>query len=160
MDRVNAILSHKLYIKCYKKIRKHEKKREFCKHNMAHFLDVARIAYIYNLEEGLKIEKEWIYAAALLHDIGRFRQYEDDMPHEIASLIYAPEILQDCGYTEEESRAILEAIGRHRDKTVAEEENLTGILYLADKASRPCFSCDVEKLCNWKKDKKNVGIKY
>lgn len=158
MDRVNAILSHKLYIKCYKKIRKHEKKREFCKHNMAHFLDVARIAYIYNLEEGLKIEKEWIYAAALLHDIGRFRQYEDDMPHEIASLIYAPEILQDCGFSEKELKVILEVIGEHRNKDIAEEISFRGIFYRADKASRACFSCKSEEKCDWKSDKKNKSL--
>ena len=40
---------------------------------MAHFLDVARIGTIIALEEGLKLDWEWIYAAALLHDceIGR-----------------------------------------------------------------------------------------
>ena len=51
MERVNKILQDKQYQKCYKKIAKYEKKREFCRHNMVHFLDVARIAYIYVLEE-------------------------------------------------------------------------------------------------------------
>lgn len=160
MERVDKILQHKKFRKCVKKNKKAEKKRIFCKHDMVHFLDVARIAWILNLEKGLEIKKDVVYGAALLHDIGRFKQYEDGMPHEKASAKLAPEILKDCGYTEEESAVILEAISRHRDKTAAEEENLVGILYLADKASRPCFSCDAEKLCNWKNDKKNVGIKY
>ena len=158
MDRVNAIISHKLYKKCYKKIKKHEKKREFCKHNMVHFLDVARIAYIYNLEEDLKIEKEWIYAAAMLHDIGRFEQYEEDIPHEKASLKYAPEILQDCGFSEEEQKAILEVISEHRNKEIAEEVSFRGIFYRADKASRACFSCKSENKCDWKSDKKNKSL--
>ena len=38
---------------------------------MVHFLDVARIGTIIALEEGLKIDREWIYAAALLHDCGK-----------------------------------------------------------------------------------------
>ena len=60
--------------------------RIFCGHDMAHFLDVARLAYLFNLEENLKLEKEEIYTAALLHDVGRFVQYEDGTPHQLASL--------------------------------------------------------------------------
>ncbi len=41
MERVNQILAHELFSKCYKKIEKWEKKREFCRLNMAHFIDVA-----------------------------------------------------------------------------------------------------------------------
>ena len=37
-----------------------EKSRIFCKHDLQHSLDVARIAYILNLEADLKIEKEII----------------------------------------------------------------------------------------------------
>ena len=106
------------------------------------------------------IKKDVVYGAALLHDVGRYKQYADGIPHEKASAKLAPEILKECGYTEEETAQIIEAIKRHRDKNAAEEDNLNGILYLADKASRPCFSCEVESLCNWKNDKKNVGIKY
>lgn len=155
MERVNQILSHKLYKKCYKKIEKHEKKREFCKHNMVHFLDVARIAYIYSLEENVQVDKELIYAAALLHDIGRFKQYEENIPHEKASLKYAPEILEDCGFSEEEKESILEAIREHRNKEIATENSFRGIFYRADKASRKCFFCKSEEKCDWKADKKN-----
>ena len=160
MERVDNILQHKKYRKYLKRNKKAEKNRIFCKHDMVHFLDVARIGWILNLEKGLKIRKDVVYGAALLHDIGRHKQYENGIPHEKASAKLAPEILRECGYTEEEIAVMIEAISRHRDKTAPKEENLTGILYLADKASRPCFACDAEKLCNWKKDKKNVGIKY
>ena len=160
MERVDNILQNKKFQKCLKKNKKAEKDRIFCHHDMVHFLDVARIGWILNLEKGLDIKKDVVYGAALLHDIGRYKQYADGTPHEKASAKLAPEILQDCGYTEDEITLIIEAIGRHRDKTAAEEENLVGILYLADKASRACFSCDAEKLCDWKKDKKNIGIKY
>ncbi len=158
MERVNKILQHKQYQKCYKKIAKYEKKREFCRHNMVHFLDVARIAYIYVLEEGISIKKDVVYATALLHDIGRFKQYEDNIPHERASLKYAPAILKDCDYTEEEIDLILDAIGSHREKDISTEKTFRGIFYRADKASRPCFSCKAEKKCNWKEDKKNKQL--
>ena len=53
MDRVNAILKHKTYRKYYDQIEKIEKDRIFCRHQMPHLLDVARIAYITNLERNL-----------------------------------------------------------------------------------------------------------
>ncbi len=49
-----------------------EEGRRFCHHDMGHFLDVARLAMIFNLQQGLSVSKEMIYAAALLHDIGRW----------------------------------------------------------------------------------------
>lgn len=158
MERVNQILEHELFDKCYKKIEKWEKKREFCRHNMEHFMAVARIAYIFNMEENLNIEKELIYAAALLHDIGRFKQYEDKTPHEKASLKYAPKILEDCGFSKEEIETISEVIGEHRNKAIAQEQSFRGIFYRADKASRPCFACKSEAECKWKNEKKNLKI--
>ena len=71
MDRVNAILNHKTYRKYYDQIEKIEKDRIFCRHQMPHLLDVARIAYITNLERNLGYDREVIYAAAILHDIGK-----------------------------------------------------------------------------------------
>ena len=35
-----------------------------------------------------------------------------------------------------------------------------GLLYRADKDSRPCFSCEAEADCNWKGSKKNLKILY
>ena len=84
MDRVNAILKHKTYRKYYDQIEKIEKDRIFCRHQMPHLLDVARIAYITNLERNLGYDREVIYAAAILHDIGKSFQYEERIPHEIA----------------------------------------------------------------------------
>lgn len=84
---------------------------------MSHFLDVARLSWIENLEKGLGIEKELIYAAALLHDCGRFRQYEDGTPHELAGAQLAEEILFDCGFEEPEREEILRAISGHREKS-------------------------------------------
>lgn len=127
---------------------------------MAHFLDVARIGEIINLEEHLGLEREWIYAAALLHDMGRHVQYEDDTPHELASAEIAPQILKDCGFDESETAVIVSAIRSHRDISVSEENDLRGVLYRADKASRACFACAAETECNWKDGQKNMRIRY
>lgn len=69
MPRLNAVWNHPLYQKYYRENEKIEHDREFCCHQITHLLDVARIAYIKNLEAGLGIDKELIYTAAILHDI-------------------------------------------------------------------------------------------
>ena len=84
MENIDRIIHHPIFKMSMKKIGECEKNREFCCHGISHSLDVARIAYIVNLEQHLGISKEMIYGAALLHDIGRWRQYEEDIPHEEA----------------------------------------------------------------------------
>ena len=51
MDRVNAVICHPLYLEYYHRLERAEKERIFCRHQMSHLLDVARIAYIRNLEK-------------------------------------------------------------------------------------------------------------
>lgn len=159
MERIDKILNHDLFLECLEKINKAEADRRFCRHNIVHFLDVARIGCIINLEERLGLDKELIYAAGLLHDIGRHLQYKEGIPHEVASAKIAPEILKDCGFDKKETDEILSAIASHRDKEAAAEKNLKGVLYRADKASRTCFVCRAEG-CNRKQDKKNQEILY
>ena len=77
MDRVNAVICHPLYLEYYHRLERAEKERIFCRHQMSHLLDVARIAYIRNLEKGYGFRKDVIYAAAVLHDIGKALQYEE-----------------------------------------------------------------------------------
>ena len=159
MERVNRILEHDGYQECLRKNEAAEKDRRFCRHDMAHFLDVARIAWILNLQEEAGVGQELIYAAALLHDCGRWRQYEDGTPHEKASAQIAPQILVECGFAEEERESILAAIREHRNPKSAETAGLTGLLYRADKLSRSCFSCKAEAKCNWPEGKKNRKIR-
>ena len=68
MERIQKILNHPLYQEQFKLLQNAEKDREFCRHTMEHFVDVARLMYIYTLEEKTNVSKELIYAAALLHD--------------------------------------------------------------------------------------------
>ena len=94
MDRVNAIWNHPVYQKYYRRLEKLEEKRIFCRHQMTHLLDVARIARIRSFEIGLGLDPEVIYAAAVLHDIGKSLQYEEKIPHEAAGVKIAGEILE------------------------------------------------------------------
>ncbi len=158
MERVNRIWNHPKYQQCLARIQKLEEKREFCRHTPEHFLDVARLTYIFALERGISVEKPVIYAAALLHDIGRFRQYEDGTPHDKASVEIAQKLLPECGYLASETETIVEIIASHRSKS--QKEDLNGLFYKADKMSRSCYSCPAEAECNWPIEKKNNQIQY
>lgn len=160
MDRIDKILHHDLFLYHLSENEAAEAQRCFCRHNMVHFLDVARIGMILNLAEEMGLEQELVYAAALLHDLGKHVQYEDGTPHEVASGEIAPAILEDCGFDKQETAVIVSAILSHRDAAVEKERSLNGILYRADKASRACFACEAQAECNWKEDKKNLRIKY
>ena len=112
MDRIDKILNHDLFLYHLGKNNAAEADRRFCRHSMVHFLDVARIGTIIALEEGLELDREWIYAAALLHDCGKHEQYENGTPHEQASARIAPEILKDCGFDDKETDVIVTAISQ------------------------------------------------
>lgn len=160
MERVNNIINNSIYKSSYKLIEDYEKPRIYCRHDMSHFLDVARLSWIFNLEDQLGLSKEIVYAAAMLHDIGKYEQYTKKIPHEIASAQIAKDILQDCGFDESESHMIQSAIESHRDFTIIDSQNLSGVLYRADKMSRNCFLCEANSSCNWDLDKRNMKITY
>ena len=61
MERVNLIWNHSLYQEAYRKIQELEQERPFCGHSAEHFLDVARLAWIYNLEDGSGLDKAVSY---------------------------------------------------------------------------------------------------
>lgn len=158
MERINLILQNKSYQENLHYIEDCERDRIYCRHDMAHFLDVARLAVIMNLKEQLAIAEENIYAAALLHDIGRHKQYTEGVPHEEASVPIADKILEECHFSEEEKRVIIGAIASHRTKAVSTEKSLSGIIYRGDKASRACYACAAESECNWQDNQKNMTL--
>lgn len=157
MNNIDVIMSNKLYKEALKKISEYERDREFCNHTIEHFIDVSRIAYIMVLEEKLSVSKEVIYAIGLLHDIGRVRQYEEGIHHDIASVEMSREILKETSFTEQEINIILNGIANHRKES---DNKLEEIIYKADKLSRQCFNCKAEKECYWSSEKKNFKITY
>lgn len=159
MERIKKIQMHTRYRELYDQLYEVEKERAFCRHTMEHFLDVARLMYIYNLEEQAGLAKELIYAAALLHDIGRLEQLTAGTPHDEASARLAAEIMGDCGFAAAEVAAVQRAVLGHRRKdSLASTDALTRYLYRADKKSRNCFCCPAEADCNWPPEKKNMWI--
>lgn len=130
MKRIDQILSHPVFREQFALLQEAEKDRIFCRHTMEHFLDVARLMYIYNLEDQAGFSKEMIYAAGLLHDIGRYEQMEKGTPHHLAGA------------------------------RLAETPLFSRYLYRADKQSRNCLYCPARNACNWPKEKMNLTICY
>lgn len=157
MLRIEKILQQPAYWEYIKSMEWYEKDREYCRHDMNHFLDTARIAYIYSLEHKLPYTKEVIYAMGLLHDIGKWVQYKDNTPHEKASAQLAKPLLTQAGFTPEESKKIRLAIKTHGKYNIA-DNSLNYLLWYADKKSRKCYCCSASESCNWSADKKNNAI--
>ena len=158
MERINNIIRCELFINTLKNIEKEEKARIYCKHGIEHLFDTARICYIINLEESYGFEKEIIYAAALLHDIGRYDEYKNNIPHNRAGAEIAGKILDSTGFSYLEKEIIVKAILNHR-----KDENkfsLGSILRKGDRLSRKCFLCSAENSCYWSREKKNFEINY
>lgn len=158
MKRIEQIIGHPLFKMSMEKIESLEKERLFCCHGISHSLDVARIAYIRVLEQKLNYSAEMLYAAALLHDIGRWQQYEEGIPHHEASEALAEKILEDTDFNEKEKRQILEGIRCHRKCGGVGKDSFAAILYEADKQSRVCWMCKVRNECYWPENQKNMEI--
>ena len=161
MERITRIYNHPVYRKELQFILEAEENRQFCRHDMQHFLDVARIGWILCLERELNISKEMVYAAALLHDIGRGMQYREGVHHDEASVLLAGHILPECGFSVAQTKEICDAIAGHRMSSEVTEcrTDLGKILEEADHASRCCFACGAEPECYWPKEKKNLEIR-
>ena len=157
--RIQCIWAHPLFQEGLRANECLEQDRIFCKHDYSHLLDVARLALIENLETEAGIPKYMIYAAALLHDIGRHLQYTEQLPHQEASARLAQRILPECGFSAEETDQILRAILAHRDSGIRDDDGLSGLIFRADKRSRCCFACPAEGQCNWDRTKKNMRLR-
>ena len=156
MSRIDRIIQNPQYVDTLKRLQVLETDRIFCRHDISHFMSVARLMWIEVLEQQLPVDREVVYAAALLHDIGRVAQMEHGIPHEQASAEFAKQILSDAGFNEEELREVTAAILSHRKESTT--STLGRILYQADKRSRACWCCGASNLCNWPEEKKNKGI--
>ena len=156
MNRLDKILKNEKFRAYLGKTADYEKDRIYCLHDIAHAFDTARIAYIKSLEEGAKIDKELIYAAALIHDIGRCKQYEDSTPHDKASVMLGREILEECGFSETEISLILTAVSEHRAESG--RSPLGKLLFEADNKSRMCMLCTARSTCKWKQEDMNKEV--
>lgn len=156
MERYNRIIQNEIFSSLMNRLDKLEADRKFCNHDLTHLLDVSRIAYIMALENKLDLSKDVIYAAGLLHDIGRVAEYEKEEEHQTAGATAAGRIMEKCGYSQEEINAVKDAITGHREER--DGSLLNNLLYTADKLSRNCFCCKAYKECKWSENRKNKGV--
>ena len=167
MNRIEIILDDPYYKDCLTRIDKLEADRKFCRHTFQHVVDVARITYILLLESGiikrfmeendlnLKLAKELVYAAGVLHDIGRWVEYEQGEDHAVAGARIAVELLIRAGFNEKEVLIITTGIKEHRRKK--ENMSILGeLMCRADNLSRQCVCCDVSAEC-YKYDEMETG---
>ncbi len=157
MNRIDAIIQNEIFRAVLHTLAEQEHDRIYCCHGLEHLLDVARVAYIRSLERGIAVRQDVLYAAALLHDIGRSEQYASGTPHEQAGVPLAQQILRDTSYTEEERQDILRCVRSHH---CGEEEQtaLQKLICEADKCSRPCYLCAASDTCKWSEQRKNLSL--
>lgn len=128
MKYVEALLKDSSFLYRLFHLAELEKNRAYCRHDLEHFLNTARIAWIFALEKGLSPEKEQIYLAALLHDLGRVEEYEQEISHEEASAAFAGEILRRLGYDEKKTKEICYAVAAHRERRTFLQLKMTCVL--------------------------------
>lgn len=158
MLRIDAILKDPFFEDYINRNNISEVHRKFCRHSFQHLVDVARITYILMLESGditefaeknelnLKSARELVYASALLHDIGRWKEYETGEDHSIVSAELALNILNNAGFNEQETLIITTGIKEHRSRS--DNKSILGkCLYKADKLSRLCSECEASGEC-------------
>lgn len=156
MIRINKILSNKLFCKNIKELEQAEKDRPFCRHGIEHLLSVARIMMIKSFEDNINISKELIYAAALLHDIGRTKSYQTGIAHSKESSQVANKILKECDFSDYEIDQITDAILHHND--CEKVGRLCSLLRASDRISRNCFMCNAYHECYWSEHQKNKEV--
>lgn len=152
MDRVNRIWRHPVYQEHYKKYRNLKVNGSSAAILLNIFWMLHGWCTFMHWRNIWSCPKELIYAATLLHDIGRAQQYQYNIPHDIAGVEIAREILTDLHFTEQEKELILSSIGHHRKGDSC--STLAALLYKADKQSRNCFLCSAASECYWSDDKK------
>ena len=155
MKRLNKLIFGEEYQNYLDIIKRAEADRIFCGHDTAHCLAVSRLLYIYCLENGINIDKELVYAAGFLHDIGRARQYLDGTEHHRASADIAAELMSKYGFDKAETELVCGMILAHRDKNA---DALGALMYKADKSSRSCFECGAADECSWSDEKRNLRV--
>jgi putative nucleotidyltransferase with HDIG domain len=162
MKRIHNITADPDYMRYLTLTEKHETDRPYCRHDFAHLMSVARIAWILALERELGFPRSVVYAAALLHDIARFAQYEDKtVDHAKASAELAEPLLVKYGFSKDEITAIQRAICSHRQPPEDIRDPLGSILAEADDLSRECYACGAQSGC-YKFDRMATakGIQY
>ena len=161
--RFQKIMKHPLFKQSMNQIVQMETERIYCKHGIEHCLDVARICALLLSRNSQDIDFDFIYAIALLHDLGRSQEGN----HCEASVKLAKIILPDCDYSENEIEAISQVIKEHSGRIPKEsleqllQKKTLGLkecFKMADQLSRNCFCCQAADTCKWAESERTQTI--
>lgn len=183
MKYCDRVLKHPIFEKFMQEIRQLEADRVYCRHELEHGVDVARLAWIYYMEDKLDDDSqnvgvlywkrpsygEWveekeevkdlIYTCALLHDIGRVTQYRTGIHHSISGVEPAMQILQDIEAPESWVKEIMDVVSEHSHGSISDKKkNLEYYITKADHDCRLCFACQASDSCKWSEEEKNHTI--
>lgn len=166
MKRIELLLKDELYQENLSLNMREEQEQRYCLHDFQHHLDVSRIAYILVLENndfnyfikdnglsGKLAAKELIYAAGLLHDIGKWKEHQEGVDHALLGSRLAREILPRVFFKPHEVEIIARAIYEHSN--ISKDMSFLGErLHRADNLSRIsnlsllCSECSYRNLCS------------
>ncbi|MGI6488211.1 MAG: HD domain-containing protein [Syntrophomonadaceae bacterium] len=169
MKRVERLLQDPLFQDYIARNVELEHGEKFCNHDLQHAIDVARITYILVLEHqdlgyyineaglsGRLAAKETIYAAGLLHDIGKWQEYRTGVDHAAYGSRLARQLLPLAYFNENEVNVISQAIYEHRN--IYKDMSFLGErLHRADNLSRACLQCEFRHDCVKFKNKDMVA---
>ncbi len=157
MKRLDRIIHHPVFQQELERLEFYEKDRIYCRHNLEHLLAVARTAQILNLERQANIPQDVLYAASLLHDIGRACQYATGQPDRQPGVMLAEKTPKDAAFTPAQPNELLDC-GQHHHGRPWGGTDLVSILSEADTRSRPCFSCLAAESCKWSMERRNLSL--
>lgn len=159
MKRVEILLKDSFYNDYIQRNVTEEKSSGSCRHDLQHHIDVARITYILILEpndlnyfvrdnglSGKLAAKEVIYAAGMLHDIGKWKEYNTGIDHAAFGASLAHDILPRAFFNPTEIELICRAIYEHSN--ISRDISFLGEkLHRADNLSRVCNECENIEKC-------------
>ena len=159
MKRVEMLLKDALYNDYMQRNSDEETGIKYCQHGLHHHIDVARIAYILVLEQndlnyfikesglsGKLAAKEVIYAAGLMHDIGKWKECQEGVDHAAFGARIARDILPRAFFSAGETDLICRAIYEHRN--ISRDMSFLGErIHRADNLSRVCSQYEIRESC-------------
>lgn len=165
LKRIDLLLNDSFFTEYMRLNVEEEKEPKFCQHDLRHHIDVARIAYILVLEHndlnffvresnlsGRLAAKEVIYAAGLLHDIGKWKEYQTGADHASFGARLSREILPRVFFSPNEIDIICRAVYEHRN--ISNNMSFLGEkTHRADNLSRICSQCEYRDQCPKLKNK-------
>ena len=151
MKRIEMLLRDPLYHDYMERNINEERNLKYCRHDLHHHTDVARIAYILVLENndlgyfvmeanlsGRLAAKELIYAAGLLHDIGKWKEYQMGVDHASMDQIGARHLTR-IHFNENEIKS---SVGYYEHRNISRDMSFLGErIHRADNLSRVCSQC-------------------